>query len=143
VEIFFKGQRVASHKRSYKVGEYVTLKEHMPKEHRDYLEWKPSRILSWASKFGPNTEKFLRTLMERKSHPELAKRSCLRFLRLGKIYGPKRLEAACKKALALNLYSFRSVKNMLESGFDRRPIREEKRLPLPDHENIRAKEYYA
>jgi hypothetical protein len=29
----------------------------MPKSHRRYLQWTPSRLLRWASKNGPYTEK--------------------------------------------------------------------------------------
>lgn len=142
IEIFFKGQRIASHRRSSKAGTYVTLCEHMPKKHREYLSWKPSRILHWAEKLGPHTHKLVKLLMEKRPRPELAYRSCLGILRLGKTYGKERLEAACAKALALQVISYQSVKNMLKSGFDQKPLREQERSPVGDHENIRGEAYY-
>ena len=48
LEVFFKGRRVASHRRSYITGRHTTLPEHMPKAHQKYLEWTPSRLIRWA-----------------------------------------------------------------------------------------------
>jgi hypothetical protein len=43
VEIFFRGQRVFSHQRSYAPpGTAVNCPEHRPKSHREYGEWPPS-----------------------------------------------------------------------------------------------------
>ena len=42
VEVFHKGQRVASHRRSFQRGGYTTVPEHMPKSHRQHLEWSPT-----------------------------------------------------------------------------------------------------
>ena len=47
VEIFHKGKRVASHLRVYKIGGHSTEKEHMPKSHREYGEWTPTRIINF------------------------------------------------------------------------------------------------
>jgi len=142
VEIFFKSRRVASHKRSYRAGTYVTIPEHMPKEHREYLAWRPSRILHWAGKTGPKTCEFVKRLMEQRRYPELAYRSCMGIMRLGRTYGPERLEAACGKALALNLVSYKSIKSMLKSGFDKKPLKKEPRRSVGNHENIRGQSYY-
>jgi hypothetical protein len=38
VEILHRGKRVASHRRSCRRGGYTTLKEHMPKSHREHAE---------------------------------------------------------------------------------------------------------
>jgi transposase len=43
VEIFHKGQRVASHLRGRDRGQVITNTEHRPKSHQAHLEWKPSR----------------------------------------------------------------------------------------------------
>jgi transposase len=45
VEIFRRGERVASHLRSDARGHHTTVAEHMPKSHQKHLEWTPSRIV--------------------------------------------------------------------------------------------------
>jgi transposase len=45
VEIFHRGERVASHARSYKKGGYTTINAHRPKSHQRYLEWTPERLV--------------------------------------------------------------------------------------------------
>ena len=55
VEAFQKGQRVTAHVRSFLPHRHSTRKEHMPLAHQNYLEWTPSRIISWAQKIGPQT----------------------------------------------------------------------------------------
>ena len=54
--------------------------------HQRYLEWTPSRIVTWAGKNGPNTEKIVRHILENKPHPEQGFRSCLGIIRLGRLY---------------------------------------------------------
>jgi transposase len=48
IEIFLSHQRIAVHRRVNKRGSRSTTPEHMPKSHREYGEWSPSRIISWA-----------------------------------------------------------------------------------------------
>ncbi len=43
IEVFNKGERVASHPRSYSKGGYTTLGEHMPPSHQKYASWTPER----------------------------------------------------------------------------------------------------
>ena len=144
VEIFYKGKRVASHARSRRRGKHTTLKEHMPKSHQAYLEWTPSRIVGWAEKTGENTAALVAAVMERRPHPEQGFRSCLGIMKLGKEFGGERLEAACKRALAVNAISYKSVKSILKTGLDRQPLPQERdrQTNLIDHPNIRGSDYY-
>jgi len=148
VELFFKGNRVASHKRGYVKGQHTTQREHMPKSHRRYLEWTPSRILNWAGQTGPATRTLAEKILASRRHPEQGYRSCLGLLRLGKSYGQERLEAACARALVIGSWTYKSVKSILKTGLDRQPLPNERnpnthKEPLPDgHENIRGADYY-
>ena len=58
VEIFHKGQRVASHARSPGRRSHITAPEHMPSAHRRYAEWTPARMLAQAGKLGPSVAAF-------------------------------------------------------------------------------------
>ncbi len=143
VEIFFKGRRVASHLLDPRPHRHTTQKEHMPKSHREYLEWSPSRILEWAGTIGGHTQQLANTILESRLHPEQGYRSCLGILRLGKAYGKERLEAACQRAVVIGASSYRSVRSILENGLDRKPLETSQSCALPLlHVNIRGPEYY-
>ena len=144
VEILFKNHRVASHKRSYKQGSFTTLPQHMPKSHQRYTAWTPSRIIKWAAKNGPNTEKLVTRIMENRPHPEQGFRSSLGIMGLAKHYDPQRLENACARALRIKGYSYKSVKSILKNGLDKQPLLfdQGEQTSSPDHQNIRGKHYY-
>ena len=144
VEVLFKNKRVASHKRSYRQGGFITLREHMPKSHQRYLHWTPSRIIKWAGKNGPNTQELITHILESRVHPEQGFRSSLGIMRLAKRYCPKRLEKACARALAIKAFSYKSVESILKNGLDQQPLLFDqiKESHPPTHDNIRGKHYY-
>jgi len=143
VECFKGGRRVASHPRSSQKGRHTTLPEHMPKAHREYLEWTPARLVRWAGKTGEATASVVESILATRPHPQQGFRSCLGIMRLGKMYGADRLEAACRRALAIHAKSYRSIASILKQGLDRRPL-PEKAPPLPAivHANVRGAQYY-
>jgi len=142
VEIFFKGNRVASHRRSHVRGHHSTITAHMPDSHKRYLEWTPSRIIRWAAKTGPAVEALVKEIMERKAHPEQGFRSSLGIIRLGRRYGQERLEAACARALVMKAFSYRSVQSILRHNLDGKELPVMMSAPTIDHENIRGNTYY-
>lgn len=143
VEIFYSSRRIVTHQRSYQKGKYTTLTEHMPKAHQKHLEWTPSRMIHWAEQTGPATAKLIETILSTRPHPEQGFKSCLGILRLGKQYSPERLEAASIRAIHFRAFSYKSIKSILESGFDRVPfIKQKEVLAAIQHDNIRGKEYY-
>lgn len=143
VEIFRRGQRVASHPRSLLKGRHTTVPEHMPKAHRQHLKWTPSRLIHWAGTIGPRTQDLVQVILETRRHPEQGYRSCLGILRLVKQYGAPRLEAACARALGAHARSYRHVSSILKNGLDRAPVLV---CPAPSepiqHENVRGPDYY-
>jgi hypothetical protein len=52
------------------------------------------------------------------------------------------VEAACRRAIAIKAYSYKSVKSILDTGFDQQPLPEEKEVKPIEHENIRGEGYY-
>jgi transposase len=141
VEVYHKGRRVASHVRVDKPGAFVTENLHMPHRHRQYLEWTPERIKLWGGKIGPHTKELMDEIMEHRDHPEHGFRSCLGIIRLSKTYTPERVENACKRALDLQAYNYRSVKSLLERSLENLPAAETKNI-TPLHANIRGGSYY-
>ncbi|MGH9092852.1 MAG: IS21 family transposase [Acidimicrobiales bacterium] len=145
VEVFFKGKRVASHLRSTRRGGFTTTPAHMPESHRRHAEWTPGRMIAWAEKTGPATAAFASKVIELRPHPEHGYRSILGVIRLGKHYEPERIEAACRRAIALGSFSYTSVKSILEHGLDRQPLPQENSQPhrRHRHRNVRGGDYYS
>lgn len=144
VEIYFRSQRVASHRRSYERGRHTTDPSHMPIAHQKHLEWTPSRLVRWGKKIGHHTGQLVEAILAERPHPEQGYRSCLGILRLARQYGADRLEAACKRALAIRSRSYRDVSSILKNGLDRVPfIVPAQSGPRVVHENIRGSKYYA
>jgi len=143
IEIIRKGHRIATHVRSNVAGKHSTLSEHRPKKHQD-LEWTVTRIADKGRAIGPSTATLLERIMQSRKHPELGYRSCLGLLRLGNRYTGERLEAACRRAVAMNTCSYRSIKSMLATGFDRQPL-DQLETPAAHreiHANVRGAGYY-
>lgn len=143
VEIFHRGKRVASHARSSVAYRHTTVSAHMPKSHQAHLEWTPSRLIHWAEGAGAATAELVRTILERKPHPEMGYRACLGILSLEKIYGKQRLEAASQRAVQLQAFSYQSLKSILKRSLDRQSVLDpESGASGPRHENLRGPFYY-
>jgi transposase len=144
IEVFLKGERIATHRRSARKGSHTTLAEHMPKAHQRHLEWTPGRFLNWAQTIGPATRTLVQHLLEHRAHPEQGYRSCLGLLQLAKRFTAPRLEAACQKAIALGAFTRRSVASILEHGLDQidSPAAADESQPPLVHDNLRGPTYY-
>ena len=143
VEVLFKGKRVASHARLTGRGRFATQLAHMPRAHRAHAEWTPSRLIAWAEQTGPATGRLVAGILERRPHPEQGYRACLGLMRLGRVHGAARLEAACGRAERLRSYRFRTVEHILLNHQDRLPLDDtEPTRPALTHENLRGAEYY-
>ena len=143
VELFSKGTRVASHRRSHHPGRYTTVAEHMPRSHQQYLDWTPQRFVRWAEQTGLATATVIDQILASRPFPQQGYNACYGVMRLGKSYGDDRLEAACARALALGTASYRSIESILKKGLDRRPLPQPAPTKEPvQHENVRGADYY-
>ncbi len=144
IEVYANGKGVALHPRSRHQGGHLTLKEHMPADHRFYGEWSPERFVRWAEKIGPETTKIVQLELKSRQHPEQAFRACMGILSFARKYTPGRLELACAYALANEISTYRGIKNILMNHLDQLPDPEgtPQHSLLPSHTNIRGKDYY-
>lgn len=143
IELFHKGKRVGSHRRSYKKGTMVTDPGHRPKSHQKHLEWTPSKLISWGCSIGTHTGKLVEHILNSRPHPEQGYRSCLGIFSLSKRYSKEQVEAAAERAVTLGAYSYQSVKSILKTGIGQLELQ----LDIPEtpaliHENIRGAAYY-
>lgn len=72
VEVFHKGQRVASHPRTSGNRQHSTVREHMPSGHRHRADWTPESIRRSAARIGPNVETYVEVVMRHAGSMPLA-----------------------------------------------------------------------
>jgi transposase len=138
VEVFHKGKQVALHPRNLTPGRFSTRAEHMPSNHRFVFELDAGWLLHQAQAIGSHTTHYLESLLQSRSFPEQAYRSCLGVLSLARKYPYPLLEAACERAHQAHLFSYKELKAELEALARRSP-----QPPTPlVHENIRGETYY-
>ncbi|MGX1051362.1 transposase [Bradyrhizobium japonicum] len=87
VEIFHKGQRIASHARAPNRRGHTTIADHMPSAHRRYGKWTPAAVIAAGERIGPSTAAFFQAVIDARPHPEQGFRTCLGILALVKSYG--------------------------------------------------------
>jgi len=143
LEVFYRSQRVAAHAVSLERGKKTTVQEHMPKAHREYLDWTPAKLVQWAQDTGPNTRCLVDHLLLSKKNPKQGYRSCLGLTSLARRYGDGRLEVACGRAVTLHSNSYKSVESILRSGLDQEEMHEESQQPVVCHDNVRGASYYS
>ena len=141
VEIFHRGKRVASHRRSVRPHRPTTVAEHMPSSHRRYRDWTHERIRREAAAIGDNTAILVDVILRSRPHPEQGFRSCIGILSLIKRFSAVRVDAACARALVLGTRSYSSVAAILKNHRETAapPVGE---APILIHENIRGPGYY-
>jgi len=147
IECFYHGKRVAAHLRSFLRGRHTTVAEHMPDAHRKHLEWTPGRLLNWGASIGPATRDVVQWQFDHRPHPEQGYRACLGLLNLAKHCGKERLEAACRRALAIGSPTRKSIKSILDAKLDQHPelfpaAASEASPTPPQHANVRGADYF-
>lgn len=140
VKIYYNSKQIASHKRVFVKGQFVTQKDHQPKNHQ-YAFYSLEQIISQASSIGENTACFIETLLSNKKNPNSALKACLNTLRLAKAYDKKRLEAACAKAVSFSAYRYMFVKNLLEKNLEE-DLTSPRQINPTMHSNIRGSNYF-
>src|SRR6202790_463154 len=141
VEIFHRGKRIASHRRSTRPHRPTTVAEHMPSSHRRYRDWTHERIRREAAAIGDNTAALADVILRSRPHPEQGFRSCIGVLGLVKRFGAARVDAACARALFLGTRSYSSVAAILNNHREHAPAAPAE-APILIHENIRGPGYY-
>jgi transposase len=143
VEIFHKGNRVASHQRSPLKGRHRTVAAHMPTAHRRYAQWTPQRLILWAAKTGAATAQVVETILASRPHPQQGFRACVGIMRLGKSSGAGRLEAACQRAIRIGACAYKRLESILKHDLDRQPLpAQPAAAAVLTHVNIRGPKYY-
>ncbi len=141
VRIYARGKMVAIHKRSYTQAGYSTLKEHLCSHHQHYLDRSPSYYMQQAQNKSQEMYQVIKLLFEGGRPPEQNYRTCDGLLSLYKKTDPGLFNKACEEAISCKSYSYRFILNIIEN-LKKQPVQQKLPTPLPDHGNIRGKDYY-
>lgn len=141
VEVFQKGERLASHPRSAQQGHHTTLAAHLAPAHQAVAGWNTQRFLDWAATVGPQTQAAIEQVLASRVHPQQGYRTALGILRLGKTHGEERLEAACRRAIQIKAVTYRSIASILKHALERQTPTQVPAHLLPDHAHVRGSQY--
>lgn len=133
LEVYFKEVRIASHKRLCgEMGQFSTNTDHMPDNHRSYLEHTPENNQKWAESIGPSMERLVAYIL--KHNPEKKALTILSSLRnVSTKHTKEELEAGIQTLLEI---STNPTIPVLKGILDRRNKRKPKdNDPIIQHEN--------
>lgn len=141
VRIYARREKVAVHTRNYKRGGYTTVKEHLCSHHQAYGDRSPSYYINKAQTKSPLLHQIVKSLFEGGRPPEQNYLSCEGLFSLHRKSDPEIFNKACREAITCESYSYRFILKIIEN-LKVQPPEEENNSPLPEHDNIRGKEYY-
>lgn len=141
VELFHRGQRVASHARSHLRFRFTTLPEHMPEAHQKHFAGADS-VIAWGMTIGPMTEAMVRRILDANPVREHGWRSAKGLQRLAQKYGAARLEAACRHAMHFGARSYKPIERLLKLGREQLALPGETDAKPITHANVRGPNYF-
>jgi transposase len=121
VLLFHDYDRVASHAWG-RPGTRRTLRDHYPPEKVAYLMATPQYCLNRAETIGDAAATVVGRLLAERPLDRL--RTVQAILRMGEKYGPRRLEAACRRGLCFDDTSYTTLKRILQRGLETQPVTE-------------------
>lgn len=142
VEIFYRYELIAAHKRVKSRFNYSTVADHLASQHQAMLDWNPGKFLKEARTIHPDVEMYIQQVLLKKPHPEQAYRSCAGILSFAKRKDPQTLIAACQRAHYLGRYNYGVIESIIVEGLDKLEWEQEESRSMPRHDNIRGENYY-
>ena len=126
VRIYHRGQLIKTHERQPKGGRSTDVADYPPKV-APYTTRAPDGLKREAAKLGTAVGEFAERLFEG-NHPWSKIRQGHKLLRLGDRYTAQRLDAACQRALDVDLIDVYRVENILVQALEEETTPQ---LPLP------------
>lgn len=122
VQIFHEHQLVRTHDRATKKGERKTHPDDVPPEKMAYFMKTPVYCRQLAQRIGPHTYEVVVRMLEERPLNRL--RAVQGILRQKEMFGAKRLESACLRALEFNNLSYKCIRRILVNNYDSQPLPE-------------------
>lgn len=144
VTLYAKGKVVARHVRNLKPHKYTTVTEHLPSHYQQYKDRSPEYYLKRAGYLGEEVTQVIDKLLSTRKHPEVLYKSCDGILSLAHKVGKEEFANACRLALEAGACNYSFIKNVLNNGMARsyQPEPDLFNNPVPEHRNLRGKDYY-
>jgi len=116
VRIFYQHELVATHPRATRRGQRLTNADHLPPAKVAGLLATPASCVRRAAEIGPATSDVVGRLLGERPLDRL--RTVLGILKLAHKFGPRRLEAACARAVQYDDLAYSTLKRILDRGLD-------------------------
>jgi len=146
VEVHYNNFRIASHKRLVgKAGQTLTVHEHMPPKHQQFVTFTPQHFKDWGGSVGPFTETVIQTVLKDSTNEKQALKLCLGILKLGDVYSLKELEQACEKSLSVSpRVSLNNMKTILktERELPSKVVKPKSKKLSEQHGFVRGADYF-
>jgi len=141
VHIYAKGTQIAVHIRDYRQGGYTTDKEHLCSHHKHYLDRSPEYYMQKANEKSETLYQLVQLVFEQQRHPEHLYKTCDGLLSLQRKTNPDIFKKACLMAIEHKNLSYKFILNILNNKMTGQQDTKQEQS-LPNHKNIRGKEYY-
>ena len=120
VRLFHQHELVATHPRATRRGQRLTTPDHLPPAKVAGLLATPANCVRRAAEIGPATSDVVGRLLGERPLDRL--RTVLGILKLAHKFGPRRLEAACARAVQYDDLAYGTLKRILDRGLDQTPV---------------------
>ncbi|MBY0595224.1 IS21 family transposase [Bacillus bingmayongensis] len=123
IESFYKNFRIASHKRLHgKEGQIATNPDHMPKKHKQFIDFNRETVLDWAGASGTHILITVTSILASYKTEKQGLKSSLGLMKLADKYSIESVEKACERALSYTPRpTLKSIQTILKTGQDRLP----------------------
>ncbi len=150
ISVYYAGQRVAIHRRTYAKGQYTTVPEHLPKEHQMVAGWSNEYFSKWGHKLHLLIGQYLDRLLARHTYPQTAYKQCLGIVNYAERANVsiERLTTACQMGMEAGIYSYGYIDRVLKGKRDlfyleaKKAEQEKTEEQVVVHQNIRGQAYY-
>lgn len=120
IEVFYHNNRIAAHVRKVYSRDPVYMPEHMPENHRKFLEYNTESFLDWGKDIGHSTLIVVKHFLSMHKVEQQGYKPCASLMKLADRYGTQRLENACAKALSYTPSpSLKNITTILKNGQDK------------------------
>lgn len=118
IEVYFNHMRIASHRTLYgKFGQHTTLDDHMPDNHKRYIEQTPQVAIEWATNIGEHTLHIVNFILESYDIEKQAMKSIFSLKKLERKYSVYEIERACKMVNQVtNRPTIKSIQTMIKNN---------------------------
>lgn len=142
VDIYFKYEKIATHKRNFVQHGYTTLPEHLAQQHRYLTDWSAENFIAQGNEIHSDVGDYLKGIFDTKPHHEQAYKSCSGILNFIHKVGKTRLINACKRGSEYKVFGYNFLIKILERKLDSMEPEEQLTLTTSEHTNIRGSNYY-